>query len=1128
MQEGKNHLDPPQNYKGVKSKYSAGHGTEAAKKAGINAAIDTTVYTALSTDKGRPNLSDAAKTVVTATGEAFVTSAVPGGQLLMTLRKAAASQNYENLPVDLLLAAPSMIPGNPVRFERQHIQTKAPLFGSSLRSDDVERISADFSLPFLRSMPSIGGDISQVTAENSRNGVTTIRKATAANAHLSIGSALEGSLGLLSGTDTEEAVKSETADGDICTTQREKQFSGQFGASLRAADRKDAIDIGPAFNEEIKTTSVKSKADGNAISIYNNLPLRHLKEVEDNFQKGSGTASCVHESYVDRERAELPTDGRVQRICTEQTITTDNKQAFGFWKTGHKTENFDVYKAEENTVHRFDQALPSELETTLTHNHIELSGRDLRESSEETTNFWLFSSKTNKKYPMGEKPDKEVIKAEWSDKTRITSKKDGSAYDARQSTSKDGTTEITEIENDCYKKIYHADTNDQIESIIGQRNTISKEENRQGFFQPEVNTIYSETQQVFERTAEHTELQAPHSVATVNVKQTYGLLTNKTEKSVTISRSEEDKPEEYHEVVKTLGSAANGALSALTSNGLHLLSDPTARTKENVLNAVIDAGIEGAIGLAHSNVAAHQNSIGSTAVAAAVTVAGHVVRGMTSSTDEASSIKEVLKNAALSSAPSVAVGAANLVPGMPDFLKNYAGVIASLCIQTEKVVQEYRDGQMTLDEAIFTIAQNVNSIITEYSITACAVPALVGLLPLGPLGASVASCILVPAMRLAASHGISPNPLHLERQHTQANGPLFGSDLRSDTVDRKTLDFSLPFLSEAASLGLAYDKLRRESSRDGVNTVRNATAINVHASIGNEYDASAGFSSGTDIRPSVTKRTADGKIHTTYWKKEFSGQFGVHVRAGDKKGARDIGPAFKEIITTVDEKQSHGLLKNKTERTIKVSRNGKFKPEEQSHEVVETLGGAANGALSSLTSNGLHLLSDPTARTKENVLNAAIDAVAQGAVGWAHSNMTKQQNSLGSAAIGAVVTVAGHVVREMTSSTDKTLPVKEIFKDAVVSSAPSLVSIVSKVPSNIPGPLKVHAGAITSLVLLINQLRQNYREKQLNLREATTIIAKEITIIISNHGIQTILIPRLVAFLPLGPLGASSDITDNE
>ncbi|CAF3532863.1 unnamed protein product [Rotaria sp. Silwood2] len=110
MQEGKNHLDPPQNYKGVKSKYSAGHGTEAAKKAGINAAIDTTVYTALSTDKGRPNLSDAAKTVVTATGEAFVTSAVPGGQLLMTLRKAAASQNYENLPVDLLLAAPSMIP----------------------------------------------------------------------------------------------------------------------------------------------------------------------------------------------------------------------------------------------------------------------------------------------------------------------------------------------------------------------------------------------------------------------------------------------------------------------------------------------------------------------------------------------------------------------------------------------------------------------------------------------------------------------------------------------------------------------------------------------------------------------------------------------------------------------------------------------------------------------------------------------------------------------------------------------------------------------------------------------------------------------------------------------------------
>ncbi|CAF4829817.1 unnamed protein product, partial [Rotaria sp. Silwood2] len=340
-------------------------------------------------------------------------------------------------------------------------------------------------------------------------------------------------------------------------------------------------------------------------------------------------------------------------------------------------------------------------------------------------------------------------------------------------------------------------------------------------------------------------------ITTVDEKQSHGLLKNKTERTIKVSRNGKFKPEEQsHEVVETLGGAANGALSSLTSNGLHLLSDPTARTKENVLNAAIDAVAQGAVGWAHSNMTKQQNSLGSAAIGAVVTVAGHVVRGMTSSTDEASSIKEVLKNAALSSAPSVAVGAANLVPGMPDFLKNYAGVIARLCIQTEKVVQEYRDGQMTLDEAIFTIAQNVNSIITEYSITACAVPALVGLLPLGPLGASVASCILVPAMRLAASHGISPNPLHLERQHTQANGPLFGSDLRSDTVDRKTLDFSLPFLSEAASLGLAYDKLRRESSRDGVNTVRNATAINVHASIGNEYDASAGFSSGTDIRPS--------------------------------------------------------------------------------------------------------------------------------------------------------------------------------------------------------------------------------------------------------------------------------------
>ena len=747
--EGRNHHNPTQNYRTEKTRYSAGRSTKAAAKVGSSTALDTALYAAFATNEGRPSVGEAVTKVATAVGSTLISSVVPGGRLLMTVGTAIASGNYG----DIALALPSLIPGNPIHLDHQQTQAHAPLFGSDLLSDDVDRYSAGLGVPGLLDLASVGLCYDREKIEFFRNGVKTHRTATAINAHASFGSTLDASVGFSSGTEISDSVTKKTEDGMTEVTHWEKQFSGQFGARVRVADRKAVWDFGSAFNEETTVTTTKTKSDQTAISVRDSLPLKHLEKVEDHFQRNSETTSHMHNNYVRNESAALPSDGRVEITYAEQTVVKDSEKAYGLWETAHKTEKYDLYIAEENTVHRSDQQLSNEIETTLTHRHVELSGRDLRENSEQTTSAFFSSTNTNEKYESGQKRDKEIVTVDSTDKTKIISKKDGTEYEARQSESKIDKKAITEIEKDYYKKIQHLGSNNEILSTVGQRETITRVRNVEGIFQPEVTTTVHETQQTFERINEHTTYQDPHLEKNLEVKQSYGLLKNKTEVTEKTLTNGEEKT--ISEVVETLGGATQNALSSLTSNVLYMVCDPAARTMSNVRNAVIDAGMQGVVGWAHSNVAVCENSAGSTAVAAIVSVAANSVTKVCSSNNENRSTKEVLTDVAVSSASPAVSLATSISNNIPIPLKNHAAAITSLVIRTGQTIQSYRENKVNLEEVKNVILQEITSFITNYSIQTYLVPGLVSLLPLGSLAASVVTCIAGTALTFASFKLIS-------------------------------------------------------------------------------------------------------------------------------------------------------------------------------------------------------------------------------------------------------------------------------------------------------------------------------------------------------------------------------------
>ena len=649
---GKNQHNPTENYNRVRTKYYIGSRTKAAAKAGIKTAIDKALYAAFATDKGRPSVGE----VATAVGAAVVNSVVPGGRLLTTLGASIAAGNYENLPVDLPLAATSLIPGNPIHFEHQQTQANAALFGSDLRSDNVDRYSADLSVPYLSDLASVGLCLDREQIEFSRNGVRTNRDATAVNAHASIGNTFDASIGFSSGIETSDPVTKETADGMTETTYWKKEFSGQLGARVRAADKKAAWDIGSAFNEVTTTTTITTATDTRPSTILESLSPTHLKKTIENVQTYFGLSA--------------PTHDHGKRVHGEKIVVEEKSQFFG-----HRT-----------------------------------------------------------------------------DKTKTTSNADGAAYEVRESENTIGTSTVREIEKDYFKKIQHFDTANEIASTIGQKDTISTVRNVDGILQPEVTTTIRETQQTFERTNETTTFQDPHLVKTLDVKQSYGLLTNKTEVSAKTFINGEDTPEETtSEVVETLGGAAHSALSSLTSNVLHMACDPAARTIRNVRNTVINVGVQGAVGWAHTAVAIQQNSVASTAVAAIVNVAANGVTKVCSSNDDTLSTKTVLTDTALSSASSVVSLAVNVSANIPIPLKAHASAITSLIIRTSHIIQNYR----SLTEAINAIIQEITFIIANCGIQAYLVPELVALLPLGPLGTSIAACIAGAALSFASFKTIS-------------------------------------------------------------------------------------------------------------------------------------------------------------------------------------------------------------------------------------------------------------------------------------------------------------------------------------------------------------------------------------
>ncbi|CAF1030804.1 unnamed protein product [Didymodactylos carnosus] len=520
--------DPSQNYREIVSKCSVAPPVKAAANNCVFAGVDTLMYAYFATDKGRPTVKQGIKRVAIATARGFIDSVVPDSELIFTVGTAVYNGDYENLRMDIVRALPSLIPGKPIRWTREHTQANAPLRDNDLRSDNVHREVVDLSIPYLPGFVSAGFCKDKEQIKFSRDGINTFRDANTFQGHASIGTTFDASVGFTFGTEISEPVTKITEDGTTQTTQWKKEFSGQFGRRCRVADRKAATDMGPAFNSVLKTTTVKSNTDGSPIAVRNNLPLTHLTQVKDNLLKDHGIIATLHENYVYRETRALPTNCRVEVVLNEATNVIDTKQAFGLWRKGQKREKHDLYRAEENVSYRSDRELPDEIETTITSQQAILFGQDLRESSETPKKFLIFSSETKvTHYEVGAQREKEVVRQESTDKTQIISKKDGTPYKVKDGGTTIGRKRIKFIQKVFYKKIQHLGTSNELSSTVGIRETTATKREVKGTLQPEVITTYYEKTQTVESTKEDRKIGSPYLAKIRRVQQTFGLFTNK-------------------------------------------------------------------------------------------------------------------------------------------------------------------------------------------------------------------------------------------------------------------------------------------------------------------------------------------------------------------------------------------------------------------------------------------------------------------------------------------------------------------------------------------------------------------------------------------------------------------------
>ncbi|CAF1587756.1 unnamed protein product [Adineta ricciae] len=1288
--------DPSPNYQEPVTIYSLSPrvkaGINAGKKAGMFATVDTLAYAFFATDKGRPTVQQGIKRAAVATIQGFIDTAVPGGQLISTGVTATINNNYENSLGDLGRALPSLIPGNPIRWSREYTQANAPLFNNDLRSDNVNRKVVDVTIPFI-GIVSTGLCKDEEQIKFFRNGVNTIRDATNYQGHVAVGTVFDASIGFSSGTEISEPGAKIIEDGITQTTYWEKEFSGQFGGRLRLADRKAASDFGSAFNSVLKTTTVKSNTDKTPIFVRKNLPLTYFTDAQDDLLKTQEAIPRLHEIYVDHERSALPSTGRVEVVFRGKTTTTDDKSAYGYWKEGHKTEKFDLYRAVENVISRSDRDLSDEIETTITHQRAVQSGEDLRQSSEITDKYFGFSrEKDIKDYEPGTQRKNEVLHEESADKTQIVSRKDENPYEVKKAESTIGNKKMKFTEKVLYKKTQHLGTSDKVISTGGQKETVATEHEIQGIIQPEVTFTVEETHQHFEQTSQDIKLDDPHLKRTSRVTQKFGLFTKTITDHETILENGV-KPKSEQSTHVTLSDGAYNGLSSFTTNVLDFSFNPEVRTPRNVRNAGLDILVESANGWAHSNVIVYQNSVHSLLVASAFRIGGTTIKIFASSNGDNLNLKELSKNVLLASAPSLASIAASSSSSIPISSKTYIGEIVSLSIRATQIIQSYRKNKMDLFDVIRALSRATTNVIINSGIQRSLVPTLIASLPLTPLGGtatmaatqgilnyvdinadfdSLSSSETIPQATKITEDGFKET-IQVEKEFSRQLGiwfhvrsldcslpiaPAFTRSTKTRTMRSNNDDtpistrnnLPLTHLVQMKDNLLKDQQIIPKSHENYVEREIRSLPINgriemVFREVTNDIDTAQAFGLwkeghkieksdlytavenvsyrsdrelpkeiettithqqavqfGEDLRetsePTKKYLIFSGERHVTHYEPGTQRKNEVlHEESADKTqivSRKDGSPynirqhenvfdatKIKEIEMDLYHKKKHFETSNELSSTVSIKNTmatkhevkGILKPEiiTDYHEMSQisertkennkleapffekrttirqkfgfftnkiktterifenstaevlnqhthtTLSDAAYNGLSSLTTNILNFYFHPEVRTPRNILNTGRDILVESANGWAHSNVTVNQNSVGSLLVAAAFRVGGTTIRTLASSNGDNLNLKELSKNVLLASAPSLASMATNAISRVPTSLKHYTGVITNLIIRITQLIQDYREERVNRSELFIAILQEILIGTIIHILQEF-VPEILKFLPFNSL----------
>lgn len=704
--------DLSQNYKLIEKKTFVAPPVKAALICAGATVIDRVAYAILATDKGGPTPKQILTEVIMAGTQGAMQTIDPN------FKFNGVSTGF-------------------IHYTHEHTQANAPLFGSDLRFDNVHRKTIYVTKPFFAGFTSVSAGIAidKEQIHFSRNNVNSLRDADTYSVRLFSGTVVDISVGFTSGTETSEPFTTEK-HGKIQVTQWESQFSGQLCARLRVADRKDAIDIGPAFNSAMRSTIVTTNADKSSISVQHNLPLQHFSQVKDNLIEDQTIIPKSHEFLVDRERQTLPMNNRVEAVFQQITSNEEIKKGFGIWSTVHKTKKFDEYTAKENVHNRDDQQLSNEIKTTLTYKEAILHGRVLRENTEtESRLLNLYKEEHVKHDVTSVERDKEVVDEESILKSQISSKIDGKPYETIETERTIGKKNIKSVQKVFHKKIQNMGTNDEISSHIGLEETTATEHELKGTFQPEIINRYEEKCQVFERTKDDIMYVDPNYQREAYIKHKFGLILQ------TITEYEKISDngiitEWEHSKSLTLSNAAYNGLSSITEYGLQLIFDPKTRTVRGLLNAGLDVVVEGANGWAHTNIVLNEDSLRSVAIGIIFRIGGSTAKIIASSkTRDDLKLTKLLKDISLATASSVAFIGARVISSIPRPLKTYMGEAVNFTLRTAQILYKYGTNKIDLTSAARSFSGEFVHILTNSGVQRIAIPAFIATLPLSSIGA---------------------------------------------------------------------------------------------------------------------------------------------------------------------------------------------------------------------------------------------------------------------------------------------------------------------------------------------------------------------------------------------------------